>query len=239
MERRGRLRHCPPRCCGNQLLPPAERHAAVDHPGGVSHTEDFLPAGLRPDRAHHLCLTGHRVPAAAVRGHIHGPEALRYSLPLGWSSTLAGLLLLSVAPSYGFILLAVAMVGVGSSGVPSRIVARGAHCVGRPVRFGAVAVSGGRGIPGRTGPLLAAFLVLPRGQRSIAWTAVAALLAILVLTRVGAWYKRHLNGLARHIRRQADPQLTRRRTAAALAVWTPLFRNTFTSPAFPVITRSS
>jgi FSR family fosmidomycin resistance protein-like MFS transporter len=41
------------------------------------------------------------------------------------------------------------------------------------------------------GPLLAAFIVLPRGQSSIAWFAVAALIAIALLLRVGIWYRRH------------------------------------------------
>ena len=41
-----------------------------------------------------------------------------------------------------------------------------------------------------TGPLLAAFIVLPRGQRSIAWFSLVALLGIVVLSRVGAWSKK-------------------------------------------------
>lgn len=144
---------------------------------------------------------------------------LPYSLPLGMASTLAGLLMLSVAPSYGFILLAVAMVGVGSSVFhpESSRVARMASGGQYGLAQSLFQVGGNTG--SAMGPLLAAFLVLPGGQRSIAWMAVAALAAILVLTRVGAWYKRHLNGLAaRHIRREAAPQLSRGRTAAALAV---------------------
>jgi FSR family fosmidomycin resistance protein-like MFS transporter len=42
------------------------------------------------------------------------------------------------------------------------------------------------------GPLLAAFIVLPRGQGSVAWFSVAALLGIVLLSRVGGWYKEHL-----------------------------------------------
>jgi FSR family fosmidomycin resistance protein-like MFS transporter len=57
-----------------------------------------------------------------------------------------------------------------------------------------------------TGPLLAAFIVLPSGQRSIAWFALAALLAIVILSRVGVWYKAHLT--ANHKPRGAGAQST-------------------------------
>jgi FSR family fosmidomycin resistance protein-like MFS transporter len=69
------------------------------------------------------------------------------------------------------------------------------------------------------GPLLAALVVLPGGQRTIAWFSVAALLAIVVLTRIGAWYKSHgavrAKAAALHTR---HAQLSRKRTGLALAV---------------------
>ncbi len=53
------------------------------------------------------------------------------------------------------------------------------------------------------GPLLAAFIVVPHGQRSIAWFSAAALLAILLLSTVSLWYARHPSIAARRGRRQA------------------------------------
>jgi FSR family fosmidomycin resistance protein-like MFS transporter len=71
------------------------------------------------------------------------------------------------------------------------------------------------------GPLLAAFVVLPVGQHSIAWFSSAALLAIFVLTRVGAWYKGRIsawNRTSRQVAREGNPSLSRVRVAVAIAI---------------------
>ncbi len=114
-----------------------------------------------------------------------------YSLSVGMSFTLFGLLLLSVAPSFLTILVAVALVGIGSSvfhpesSRVARMASGGQHGLAQSL----FQVGGNAG--SSLGPLLAAFVVLPLGQRSIAWFSAAALLAIVVLARVGAWYKAH------------------------------------------------
>lgn len=115
-----------------------------------------------------------------------------YSLAIGMGFTLLGLVLLSAAPSYGAILVAVALVGVGSSVFhpESSRVARMAS--GGKYGFAQSLFQVGGNAGAAAGPLLAAFLVLPYGQRSIAWLALAALAAILILTRVGRWYKQHV-----------------------------------------------
>jgi FSR family fosmidomycin resistance protein-like MFS transporter len=115
-----------------------------------------------------------------------------YSLAIGMSFTLIGLLLLSVAPAYGAILLAVAFVGIGSSvfhpesSRVARLASGGRH--GFAQAFFQVGGNTGSAL----GPLLAAFLVLPRGQRSIAWFSLTALAAIAILVKVGHWYRAHL-----------------------------------------------
>ncbi|MDX2021978.1 MAG: MFS transporter [Deltaproteobacteria bacterium] len=115
-----------------------------------------------------------------------------FSLPIGMSFTLLGLLLLSVAPSYGVVLAAVALVGMGSSvfhpesSRVARLASGGRH------GFAQSLFQVGGNVGSATGPLLAAFFVLPRGQSSIAWFAVVALLGIAILSRVGVWYKSHL-----------------------------------------------
>ena len=70
------------------------------------------------------------------------------------------------------------------------------------------------------GPLLAAFIVLPRGQHSIAWFTVATLVAIFFLTKVGSWYKAHVS--ASHELRKRDkgahPALAPRKVVLSIAV---------------------
>jgi FSR family fosmidomycin resistance protein-like MFS transporter len=118
-----------------------------------------------------------------------------FSLPTGMAFTLAGLLLLSVAPSYLAILLAVAMVGIGSSvfhpesSRVARLASGGRH------GFAQSLFQVGGNIGSSTGPLLAAYIVLPYGQRSIAWFAVTALSAMAILTQVSLWYRRRLESV--------------------------------------------
>ncbi|MFZ0131585.1 MAG: MFS transporter [Desulfobacterales bacterium] len=120
-----------------------------------------------------------------------------YSLSIGMGCTLMGLLILAFAPGYGILLIAAAMVGTGSSifHPESSRVARMAS----GGRFGLAQsifqVGGNAG--SATGPLLAAFIVLPHGRNSIGWFSLAALLAMLVLWRVGGWYKSRQSGAKR------------------------------------------
>jgi FSR family fosmidomycin resistance protein-like MFS transporter len=143
-----------------------------------------------------------------------------YSLPVGMGFTLSGLLLLAYAPRFHMILLAVALVGVGSSvfhpesSRVARLASGGQHGMAQSL----FQVGGNAG--SALGPLLAALIVLPGGQRSIAWFSAAALLAIVVLTRIGAWYKSHGADRAKAAAALHDwrPQLSRRKTGVALAV---------------------
>ena len=114
-----------------------------------------------------------------------------YSLPVGMGFTLSGLLLMSVAPSFGILLVAAALVGCGSSvfhpesSRVARMASGGQHGLAQSL----FQVGGNAG--SSLGPLLAALIIIPHGQRSIAWVSVAALVAIVVLTQIGRWYKRH------------------------------------------------
>lgn len=115
-----------------------------------------------------------------------------YSLAIGMGSTLIGLLLLSMADDYAMVLLAAALVGTGSA-----VFHPEASRVARMASGGRYGVAQalfqvGGNLGGAIGPLLAAFIVLPRGQGAIAWVSLAALLAMAVLTRVGIWYAARL-----------------------------------------------
>ena len=141
-----------------------------------------------------------------------------YSLPIGMGFTLAGLLLLSVAPSYAAILLAVALVGVGSSvfhpesSRVARMASGGRHGFAQSL----FQVGGNAG--SSLGPLLAAFIVLPAGQNSIAWFSVAALVAIAVLIQVGTWYKHQRITARLRTTPEIKSPFTRRRVATAMAI---------------------
>lgn len=114
-----------------------------------------------------------------------------YSLAIGMGFTLFGLLLLSAAHNFGSLLVASATVGIGSaifhpeSSRVARMASGGRH--GFAQAFFQVGGNAGTSF----GPLLAAYIVLPRGQGSIAWFSIAAVVAILVLWYVGSWYSRY------------------------------------------------
>ncbi|HKE21600.1 MAG TPA: MFS transporter [Bryobacteraceae bacterium] len=144
-----------------------------------------------------------------------------FALPLGMASSIAGLFVLSVAPGYGEILIAVGLIGVGSATFHpeaariARMASGGQY--GLAQSLFSLGGTGGQSL----GPLLAAFIVLPEGQRSIAWFCGGALGAMVLLARVSVWYKAH------HLRQAAtaaaaspatEPSGTGRRVGWAMAV---------------------
>jgi FSR family fosmidomycin resistance protein-like MFS transporter len=118
------------------------------------------------------------------------------------------------------ILVAVALIGMGSSvfhpesSRVARMASGGQHGLAQSL----FQVGGNAG--SSIGPLLAAFIVLPAGQRSIAWFSLAALAAIVILTRVGSWYKARRGVGTKHEALQHDHQLRlpRKKVVTALAV---------------------
>jgi FSR family fosmidomycin resistance protein-like MFS transporter len=161
-------------------------------------------------------------------GHFADTRPMPYSLPFGMVFTFVGLLILSVAGSYGVILLAAVMVGLGSSVFhpESSRVARMASG-GRYGLAQAMFQVGGN-IGSALGPLTAAFIVLAFGQRSIGWYSLVALLAIFILWNVGAWYKTHglrrLKSAAHHF---AQPRLPRRKIVISLVILLTLIFSKF------------
>jgi FSR family fosmidomycin resistance protein-like MFS transporter len=143
-----------------------------------------------------------------------------FSLAIGMGFTLCGLLLLSQADRYALLLAAAALVGMGSSvfhpesSRMARAASGGRHGLAQSV------FQVGGNIGSSSGPLLAAFIVVPHGQSSIAWFSLAALLAILVLWNIGRWYSSHLT--ARRGRAQfhgtKHPELSRRKIAFCIAI---------------------
>ena len=144
-----------------------------------------------------------------------------YSLPIGMGASLCGLLLLSVAPTYGMILFAAGMVGLGSSifhpesSRIARLASGGRHGFAQSI----FQVGGNTGAA--IGPLLAAAIVVPNGRASIAWFSVLALIAVAVLWSVSNWYRRNHFDAARRPRALAlpvRPDLSNARIVVSLVV---------------------
>ncbi|HEY4446189.1 MAG TPA: MFS transporter [Steroidobacteraceae bacterium] len=138
-----------------------------------------------------------------------------YSLSLGMGFTLIGMVTLAFAPNYASVLAAAALIGAGSSifhpesSRIARLASGGRHGLAQSIFQ--VGGNGGSAM----GPLLAAWIILPLGQASLAWFALAAMLAIAVLAKVGAWYKRqHLDRSAGAKSQPAVPGPVPARTVA-------------------------
>jgi MFS transporter, FSR family, fosmidomycin resistance protein len=148
----------------------------------------------------------------------HRPQP--YSLAVGMAATLVGLLLLASARSYPILILAAALVGTGSAvfhpeaSRVARLASGGRHGLAQSL------FQVGGNIGSSLGPILAAFIVIPKGQSSIAWFSSAALLAMTVLFGVGNWYRREHSGPVRPGARQASERshLPRRKVAWSVAI---------------------
>lgn len=111
-----------------------------------------------------------------------------YSLPVGMAFTLVGLVLLAYAPSLPYLLVAAAMVGTGSSifhpesSRVARMASGGRHGLAQSL------FQVGGNVGSALGPLLAALIIIPHGQTSVAWFSLAALFGIVVLVGIGRWY---------------------------------------------------
>ncbi len=155
-----------------------------------------------------------------VIGHYTDRKPMPYSLPIGMVFTLVGLLLLAIAPTFSLLLLAAALIGIGSavfhpeSSRVARMASGGKH--GFAQSFFQVGGNTGSAI----GPLLAVFIILPHGQIGSAWFSLAALLGILVLIRVSRWYKDRLAHLQSKPAKHAEESsaLPRRQVITAIAV---------------------
>jgi MFS transporter, FSR family, fosmidomycin resistance protein len=162
-------------------------------------------------------------------GHYTDKRPLPYSLPFGMGFTLVGLAMMSVASTFPAILFAAAMVGMGSavfhpeSSRVARLASGGQHGLAQSV----FQVGGNAGAS--LGPLLAAFIVIPGGQHSIIWFTIAALAGIILLYRVGGWYKQRelAAGPAKKRAVVNRPDLSSRKVAVSIAILISLMFSKF------------
>ncbi|MBI2513202.1 MAG: MFS transporter [Opitutae bacterium] len=144
-----------------------------------------------------------------------------YSLPVGMGFTLGGLALLSQAHSFSLLALAAGMMGVGSAvfhpeaSRVARMASGGRHGFAQSL----FQVGGNFGTS--LGPLLAAAVIIPRGQAHLLWFTVAALAGIFLLARIGGWYRANMHRLKPRPVSHGDftpVKLSRGKVAWALAV---------------------
>src|SRR6476620_8382354 len=143
-----------------------------------------------------------------------------YSLVAGMGCTFVGLIVLAHAGSYSLLLIGAMLIGLGSSIFHpestrmARMASGGRH--GFAQSLFQVGGQAGQSI----GPLLAAFIVVPRGQASISWFSLVALVAMVLLLQVGLWYKRQSPApvKARLAGGGAPPGSSRANVALALVV---------------------
>src|SRR3954463_16517117 len=133
-----------------------------------------------------------------VVGHFTDKKAQPFSLSIGMGFTFFGLLLLSVAHQYGIILIAASLVGLGSAVFHPESARIARLASGGRYGFAQSVFQLGGSFGTSMGPVLAALIVVPFGQPSIGWFSSIAFLAIVILWRIGVWYR---------------PQITTRKSA--------------------------
>jgi FSR family fosmidomycin resistance protein-like MFS transporter len=141
-----------------------------------------------------------------------------YSLAFGMAITLIGLVFLSRAPSYPMILFSSVLIGLGSA-IFHPEASRVAHmAAGDRHGFAQSVFQTGGNLGSSLGPLLAALIIVPNGQSSILWFTALALCGVVLLSKVGGWYKRNLSHFRKRSAAHGRDLLPRRRVIFALAI---------------------
>ncbi|WP_420854721.1 MFS transporter [Scleromatobacter humisilvae] len=141
-----------------------------------------------------------------------------YSLPVGMTFTLSGLVLLAYSPNFAMVLLAAALVGTGSSifhpesSRVARMASGGQHGLAQSL----FQVGGNTG--SALGPLVAAAVIVPHGKSSVAWFAMVALVGIVLLLQVSKWYGANRVVAAKGALKAHAAALPRKHVAGAIAV---------------------
>ena len=143
-----------------------------------------------------------------------------YALSIGMCFTLVGLLVLAFAENYLLILLSVSVVGLGSSifhPTASRVAQLASG--GKKSLAQSIFQVGGNG-GSALGPLLAAAIILPFGQHSISFFALAAMLAAIIMVRLGSWYKARMVYATKHPQKTVgiNTNISKRAKYGALAI---------------------
>lgn len=141
-----------------------------------------------------------------------------FLLPMGMCVTLVGTGLLAYAGSFGMLLLAAGMIGVGSSTFHPEASRVARLASGGRFGFAQSLFQVGGNAGSALGPLLAAAIVVGRGQGQIAWFMLLVVVAVAVLVGVSRWYSNHLATMIKKAALHASPRLQRKEVIQALSV---------------------
>jgi FSR family fosmidomycin resistance protein-like MFS transporter len=145
-----------------------------------------------------------------------------YALALGMCFTMFGLATLSYATSFQMVLISVGLIGIGSAifhpeaSRIARLASGGRHGMAQSL----FQVGGNAG--SSLGPLLAALILLPYGRAQVIWFSLVALLAIVILSRVGDWYKSNMNTVRKKattvIQHSTSPHFSKAKIAFSISI---------------------
>ncbi|MFA6962186.1 MAG: MFS transporter [Opitutaceae bacterium] len=160
-----------------------------------------------------------------VVGYLSDKRSMPFSLPVGMGLTLTGLVLLAFAGDFPHILVAACFVGAGSAIFHPEASRIAYMAAGRRRGLAQSVFQVGGNAGSAIGPLLAALIIVPHGQRSVLGFSALALLGVFVLWRIGRWHRDNPHRLQRKPRPAANPDavanvqtLSRRRVVFAVAV---------------------
>jgi MFS transporter, FSR family, fosmidomycin resistance protein len=153
-----------------------------------------------------------------VVGYVTDKKAQPFSLAVGMGFTFVGLLLLSVAHVYGMILVSAALIGLGSAVFHPESARIARMASGGRYGFAQSVFQVGGNFGSAMGPLLAALIIVPFGQPSIAWFSSIAFIAIVVLFQIGRWYKLRISPHESARPRRSSETPAPARTALALTI---------------------
>jgi FSR family fosmidomycin resistance protein-like MFS transporter len=141
-----------------------------------------------------------------------------YSLAAGMGVTLGGVVTLAFAGTYGMVLVAAASIGIGSAVFHPEASRMARMASGGRHGFAQSLFQVGGNFGSFLGPLLAALFIVRGGQTRVLWFSVAALLGIVILSRVGGWYRRHRDRLRSTLERPPGAALPRGRVVVSVAI---------------------
>jgi MFS transporter, FSR family, fosmidomycin resistance protein len=154
-------------------------------------------------------------------GYVTDRRPMPYSLAVGMGLTLVGLITLSVSHTFPAVVVSSALVGMGSA-VFHPEASRVAHmAAGKSRGLAQSLFQVGGNMGSSLGPLLAALIIVPRGQGHVAWFSLAACVGMFVLWNVGSWQLRNLQRMQRSGAAKTGPQalsVSRRTVAISLAI---------------------
>jgi FSR family fosmidomycin resistance protein-like MFS transporter len=153
-----------------------------------------------------------------VVGYVTDKKAQPFSLAIGMGFTFVGLLLLSVAHVYGMILVSAGLVGLGSAVFHPESARIARMASGGRYGFAQSVFQVGGNFGSAMGPVLAALIIVPFGQPSIAWFSSIAFVAIVLLWQIGRWYKPRILPRKSATQARSPEAPTPKRTAVALAI---------------------